>query len=58
MINNNQMIILVNEVEKVVKINPQEARETFQITQKKLARYFWPTKQKICTTIESNVLKN
>jgi len=40
MINNNQMIILVNEVEKVVKINPQEARETFQIIQKKLARYF------------------
>jgi F-type H+-transporting ATPase subunit epsilon len=37
MIDNIQMTILVNEVEKVVEINPQEARDTFQITEKKLA---------------------
>jgi hypothetical protein len=32
------MIILVNEVMKVIEINPQEVRDTFQITQKKLAQ--------------------
>ncbi|CAM6042369.1 unnamed protein product, partial [Sphagnum compactum] len=31
MIDNNQMTILVNEAEKAVEINPQEARDTFQI---------------------------
>ncbi len=38
MIDNNQMTILVNEAEKAVEINPQEARDTFQIAQKKLAQ--------------------
>jgi F0F1-type ATP synthase epsilon subunit len=38
MININQMTILVNEVEKAVKTNPQEVRDTFQIAQKKLAQ--------------------
>jgi hypothetical protein len=31
------MTILVNEVEKVVEINPQEARDTFQIAEKKVS---------------------
>jgi F-type H+-transporting ATPase subunit epsilon len=38
MIDNNQMTILVNEVEKVVEINPQEAWITFEIAQNKLAQ--------------------
>nr|AND48984.1 CF1 epsilon subunit of ATP synthase [Sphagnum squarrosum] len=38
MIDNNQMTILVNEAEKAVEINPQEAQDTFQIAQKKLAQ--------------------
>jgi hypothetical protein len=32
------MTILINEVEKVVEINRQEARDTFQIVQKKLVQ--------------------
>jgi F-type H+-transporting ATPase subunit epsilon len=38
MIDNNQMTIQVNEAEKAVEINPQEARDTFQIAQKNLAQ--------------------
>nr|YP_009041020.1 AtpE [Tetraphis pellucida]AIB08478.1 AtpE [Tetraphis pellucida]QZJ47956.1 AtpE [Tetraphis pellucida] len=38
MIDNNRMIILVNEVEKASEINFQEAQETFQIAQNKLAQ--------------------
>jgi hypothetical protein len=33
------MTILVNEVMKAIEINPQEVRDTFQITQKKLAQH-------------------
>ncbi len=32
------MTILINEVEKVVEINPQEAWDTFQIAPNKLAQ--------------------
>jgi F0F1-type ATP synthase epsilon subunit len=38
MIDNNYMTILVNEVEKAIEINPQEAWDTFQTTQKKLVQ--------------------
>ena len=38
MINSNQMTILVNEAEKAIEINPQEAQETFQIAQNRLAQ--------------------
>jgi F0F1-type ATP synthase epsilon subunit len=41
MIDNNQMTILVNEAEKAVEINPQEAQDTFQIAQKKLAQAYY-----------------
>ncbi len=29
LIDNNKMIILVNEVEKAIEINPQEVQDTF-----------------------------
>jgi F-type H+-transporting ATPase subunit epsilon len=38
MVDNNQMTILVNEVEKANEINFQKAQETFQIAQDKLAQ--------------------
>ena len=38
MINSNQMTILVNEAEKAIEINPQEAQETFQIAQNRLTQ--------------------
>jgi F-type H+-transporting ATPase subunit epsilon len=38
MIDNNQMTILVNEVEKANEINFQKAQEIFQIAQDKLAQ--------------------
>nr|YP_009732785.1 ATP synthase CF1 epsilon subunit [Buxbaumia aphylla]QHU77127.1 ATP synthase CF1 epsilon subunit [Buxbaumia aphylla] len=38
MIDNNQMIVLVNEVEKANEINFQEAQETFQIARNKLVQ--------------------
>lgn len=38
MVDNNQMIILVNEVEKANEINFQKAQETFQMAQDKLAQ--------------------
>jgi|ERR1700738_256682 F-type H+-transporting ATPase subunit epsilon len=38
MVDNNQMTILVNEVEKANEINFQKAQETFQMAQDKLAQ--------------------
>jgi len=38
MIDNNQMTILVNEVEKANEINFQKAQENFQMAQDKLAQ--------------------
>jgi F0F1-type ATP synthase epsilon subunit len=56
MIGNNQMTILVNEVEKVIKINPQEGWDTFQITQKQLAQAE-SRKQVIITNLALKIAK-